>query len=109
MATIRVSQTDVEGGRHRQFVVCGTEGMLEIRPLEPPRLSLTLDRRRDRFVRGYQEVPLPKMTGRYDDQLRELARIARGETQSEYSPTHDLLVQELTLRASGLEPTSARE
>jgi predicted dehydrogenase len=107
LATIRVSLTEVDGGQRRQLVVCGTEGTLEIRPLEPPRLSLALDRRRDRFVRGHQEVPLPKMTGRYDDQLRELARIARGEAQSEYSPSHDLVVQELILRASGLEPASA--
>jgi predicted dehydrogenase len=107
LATIRVSLTEVDGGRSRQFVVCGTEGTVEIRPLEPPHLGLTLSRRRDRFVRGYQEVPLPKMSGRYDDQLRELARIARGETQSTYLPAHDLLVQELTLRASGLEAASA--
>ena len=78
-ATIRVSLTEVEGGPHRQFVVCGTEGTLEIRPLEPPRLSLTLDRPRGQWVRGCQEVSLPKMPGRYDDQLRQLAhRPGRG-------------------------------
>lgn len=101
LATIRVSMTDVGGGERRQFVVCGTEGTAEIRPLEPPRLTLTLDRRRDQFAKGRHEVPLPTMTGRYDDQLRHLARIARGETQPEYLPDHDLLVQELVLRASG--------
>ena len=102
LATIRVSVTEVGGERRRQFVVCGTEGTVEIRPLEPPRAYLTLGRARDKFARGYQEVPLPKMSGRYDDQLCDLARIARGQAEPEYAPAHDLLVQELVLQASGL-------
>lgn len=103
LATVRVSVTEVEGMHRRQFVVCGTEGSVEIRPLEPAVMHLSLDRPRDKYVRGRQEVTLPKMSARYDDQFRELARIARGEAQAEYSPEHDLLVQELTLRASGME------
>lgn len=101
-ATIRVSLNEVDGVRRRQFVVCGTEGTLEIKPLEPPRLTLALTRPRGKFRPGYQEVELPPPAGRYDDHLRELARIARGETSSEYSPAHDLAVQEMVLRASGL-------
>jgi predicted dehydrogenase len=102
LATIHVSATEVEGGQRRQFVVCGTEGTVEIRPLEPPRLYLSLDRPRHRYARGRHEIPLPPMPGRYDDQMRELARIARGEAESEYTPANDLLVQELVLRASHL-------
>jgi predicted dehydrogenase len=101
-ATIRVNLNEVDGGRRRQFVVCGTEGTLEIKPLEPPRASLALTRPRGKYRQGYQEVELPPLAGRYDDHLRELARIARGEVASEYSPAHDLAVQEMVLRASGL-------
>ena len=101
-ATIRVSLNEVDGGRRRQFVVCGTEGTIEIKPLEPPRATLALTRARGKFRPGYQEVELPAPAGRYDDHLRELARIARGEAASEYSPAHDLAVQEMLLRASGL-------
>ena len=101
-ATIRVSLNEVDGGRRRQFVVCGTEGTLEIKPLEPPRATLALTRPRGKFRQGYQEVELPAPAGRYDDQLRELARVARGEAASEYPPAHDLAVQEMLLRASGL-------
>lgn len=104
-ATIRVSVTEVDGGRRRQFVVCGTEGTLEIRPLEPPRLSLVLDRPRGRFTKGWQEVALPPLPGRYDGQLQELAKIARGEAEPEYSAAHELIVQEMVLRASGLSAT----
>ena len=103
LATVRVSVTEVEGMPRRQFVVCGTEGSVEIRPLEPAAMHLSLDRPRDKYVRGRQEVTLPKTSPRYDDQFRELAHIARGEAQPEYTPEHDLLVQDLTLRASGME------
>ena len=102
LATIDVNVTEVDGGRRRQFVVCGSEGTLEIRPLEPAKATLALDRPRGKYRKGFQELALPTPSGRYDDQLRELARIVRGEAQSEYPPEHDLAVHELVLRASGM-------
>ena len=63
---------------------------------------MALDKPRDSFKRGYQEVTLPKMPGRYDDQLAELARIIRGEEASRYPAEHDLAVHETILRASNL-------
>ena len=97
-----VSLVEVEGGQRRQFVVCGDQGTIDIRPLEPPALLLALEKPRDAFRPGYQEVPLPKMPGRYDDQLAELARIIRGEMAHPYPPAHDLAVHETILRASGM-------
>jgi predicted dehydrogenase len=101
-ATIRSSLVEVQAGRRRQFVVCGTEGTIDIRPLEPPAVEVTLSTPRGPFVKGTQQVPMPKMSGRYDDHLRELARIVRGEKQPEYGPEHDLAVHEAVLRAAGL-------
>jgi predicted dehydrogenase len=105
-ATIRASVVEVDGESRRQFVICGDEGTLDIRPLEPPKLRLALARPRPGFRSGYQEVELPPMPGRYDDQLRELAQIIRGEKEHPYPPEHDLAVQEAVLLASGrpLEP-----
>jgi predicted dehydrogenase len=100
-ATIQACAVEVEGEKRRQFTVCGTEGTIDIRPLEPPKLLLALSKPKGTYRKGYQEVTLPAMPGRYDDHLIELARIVRGEKQSEYPPEHDLLVQELVLRASG--------
>jgi predicted dehydrogenase len=100
--TIRSAVVEVEGGRRRQFVVCGDRGTVDIRPLEPPRLLLALAEPRAGFTRGYQEVVLPPMPGRYDDQLLELAQIIRGERESDYPPSHDLAVHETVLLASGL-------
>lgn len=103
--TVRSSVVEVEGGQRRQFVVCGDKGTIDIRPLEPPTLRLALEKPRDAFRQGYQEVPLPKMPGRYDDQLAELAKIIRGEMGHPYPPAHDLAVQETVLLASGMPVT----
>jgi predicted dehydrogenase len=101
-ATVRSSLVEVQASRRRQFVVCGTEGTVEIRPLEPPAVELVLSAPHGRFVKGPQQVIMPRMTGRYDDHLRELARVVRGEQQPEYAPAHDLAVHETVLRAAGL-------
>jgi len=101
-ATIRSAVMEVEGGKRRQFVVCGDQGTVDIRPLETPRLQLALSGARGEYKKGYQEVKLAAMPGRYDDQLIEFARIIRGEIKSDYTPAHDLAVHEAVLRASGL-------
>ena len=103
-ATIRSALVEVDGQKRRQFVVCGDRGTVDIRPLEPPKLLFAPDRPVAEYKKGYQEVTLPKMPGRYDDQLIELARIIRGEKESEYPPEHDLAVQEAVLKASGVAP-----
>ena len=102
ICTIRSAVIEFQGERRRQFTVCGDKGTVDMKPLEPPRLLLALAEPRGDYRRGYQEVKLPPMPGRYDDQLRDLARILRGEKQHDYTPAHDLLVCELTLRAAGL-------
>lgn len=101
-ATVRSAVVEVDGFRRRQLVVCGDEGTIDIRPLEPPKLQLALAEPREGFKRGYQEVELPAMPGRYDEQLIDLARIIRGEKESDYPPSHDLAVHEAILLASGL-------
>ncbi len=102
IATIRATVVEADGGRRRQFVVAGDEGTASILPLEPPRLTLTLSKPKGQFPRGYHEVDLPEMPGRYDEQLIELARIVRGEMEHPYPTEHDLAVQEAVLLASGL-------
>jgi predicted dehydrogenase len=107
--TIRSALVEVEGYQRRQFVVCGEQGTVDIRPLEPPKVLLSLESPRGTFQRGNQEVAMPKMAGRYDDQLIELARAIRGEIESPYSRWHDLSVHETILRASGMPLTSSSE
>jgi predicted dehydrogenase len=99
-ATIRSSVLEVEGSRRRQFTVCGTRGTIEIEPLEPPHLTLTLDRPQGGFRKGPQIVELAKMDGRYDGDLLDFAAAIRGEQHYEYSLEHDLTVQACVLQAS---------
>ncbi len=101
-ATVRSSLVEVDGGRRRQIVVCGTEGTVAIEPLEPPQLSLTLDRPRGEFRTGTQTINLPVSSGRYDGDLISLATAIRGETTFEYSLEHDLMVQSCILEASNM-------
>jgi predicted dehydrogenase len=99
-ATVRSSMVEVDGGRRRQLVVCGTAGTIEIEPLEPAQLTLTLDQARGNYRKGTQTVELPKSSGRYDGDLIALAAAIRGESTYEYSLEHDLVVQACVLEAS---------
>jgi predicted dehydrogenase len=100
-AIVRSSIIEPDGGPRRQFIVCGTKGSCEIRPLEPPAMTLTIDAPHDHFKKGTQEVPLEKAP-RYAADWIEFAKAIRGEIEWEFKPEHDLAVQETVLRASGL-------
>ena len=101
-ATVRSALVEVDGGRRRQMVVCGDEGTIALRPLEPPTLSLTLARPQGTFSQGTHSVELPPRGGRYDGGFKDLARVLRGEKELEFSYDHDLAVQRAVLQASGL-------
>jgi predicted dehydrogenase len=102
-ATIRSALMEVDGFRRRQFVVCGSGGTIEIKPLEPPRLTLTLAQPRGEFAQGTHVLELLRPAGRYDGDFLDLAQVIRGEKSLAFTPEHDLAVQEALLRASGVE------
>ena len=101
-ASIRSSVCEVEGGRRRQFTVCGTKGTVVIRPLEPFRLSLTLESDTETYRRGTHQLELPASTGRYDGDMQHFAAVIRNKEPAEYNTDHDLAVQEAVLRASNM-------
>jgi predicted dehydrogenase len=98
-STIRSALVEVEGQSRRQFVVCGTKGTIEIKPLEPPELSLALESGRGIYQKGYQQVNLRTMSGRYDEQLRDFARLVGGEKKADFTKNHDLMVHRTLLKA----------
>ena len=100
-ATVRAAVVEHEGYKRRQLIVCGDEGSIEIKPLEPPVMRMTLAKDHGEFKAGCHDVPLRAIPGRYDEQITELAQVIRGEIPNPYPPAHDLLVQECTLLASG--------
>jgi predicted dehydrogenase len=104
-ATVRSAMVEVDGGARRNFVVCGTKGTFDIRPLEPAAARLALDAPHGEFKKGYQDVSFPKSGGRYDRDFADLARGIRGEKTFEFTPEHDLAVEETLLLACGL-PTA---
>ena len=102
IATIRCNHLDPFGFPRRHFNVAGEMGAVEINPLEPPALKLSLDRPRGDYAKGTRQVPLPTKTGRYDDEFRDLARVVRGEKELAWDTEHDLTVHEAVLRGSGM-------
>jgi hypothetical protein len=53
------------------------------------------------YRKGYQDVTFPKYT-RYVDDAADMARIIRGEKESDFPYEHDLAVQTTLLKACGL-------
>ena len=102
IATIRCNHLDPFGFPRRHFHVVGQWGVFQINPLEPPQVRLALDRPRGRFKKGFQDVELRSMSGRYDDEFRDLAKVIRGEKNLAWDSTHDLAVHEAVLRGSGM-------
>lgn len=101
IASIKSCAMEVEGGERRHLVVCGSEGTLQIQPLDNPQVRLALSKPQGEFKKGVQEVKLPKYN-RYVDDAADMARVIRGEKEFEFSYAHDLAVQETLLKACKL-------
>lgn len=102
ICTIRSALVEVEGWERRQFVICGTQGTIEIKPIEDPALKLSLDRPRGKFKKGSQFVELENNGDRYDAQLMDFAKMIRGVKKPDYGFDHDLITQESVLRAASI-------
>jgi len=101
LATVKTSAVEVEGFLRRHFVVCGSEGTAHIEPLDSPKVvRLALSKERGKYRKGYQDVPVPGYE-RYVGDAADFARVIRAEKMFDWSPMHDLAVQETVLKASG--------
>jgi len=100
-ATVKSSALEVNGFDRRHLVVCGTEGTFHIQPLDDPSARVALSTARDPYVRGYQDITFPKYN-RYIDDAADMAKIIRGEKETDFTPEHDLAVQAALLQACGI-------
>ena len=100
-AAIRCNHVDPFGGPRRQFSVIGDAGSIEIRPLEPPKLVLMIDRPRGDYKKGAHEIDFPR-GGRYDGDFQDLAAVLSGAKDFDWDYAHDLAVQRAVLEASGM-------
>ncbi len=87
--------------RYRAFEIHGTNGAAIVQPIEPPMVTVDLEKPAGPYVKGVQKVPMPAYH-RYAADMMELAAAVRGETGLRVSHDEDLLVQEALLRASGM-------
>lgn len=101
-ATVRVNYADPFGGPRRRFTVTGTEGTVEIRPMESGQVRLSLSQARGAYAKGEQAISLPRQGGRFDGEFIDLARVVRGEKSLAWNARHDIAVHEAVLRASGV-------
>jgi Predicted dehydrogenases and related proteins len=103
-SVVRVSSVEVNGFGRRQFVICGTEGTLELKPFERPTvMTYAVANMGNAYCDRKETVILPECTGRYDEQLLDFAKMVRGEKENPFSYDHELLIHQITLKACGLE------
>jgi predicted dehydrogenase len=101
IASVKSSAMEVNGFQRRHLVVCGTEGTFHIQPLDNPSVRVSLSQPRGDYKQGLQEIALPKYT-RYVGDAVDMARIIRGEKETDFPYAHDLAVQQTLLKACGL-------
>lgn len=90
----------------RRLVISGTNGWIELRPLErfdgqPLQMEMMLKEGNAEYPAGTHVIDFGIRRDRYKEQLAELAEIIRGEMKNPYTYEHDYLVQKVTLAASG--------
>jgi predicted dehydrogenase len=96
------------GNLCRRLRIDGSNGTIDLCPIERfdgvrMALKMTLANPAGGYGAGDNEVDFGPQTDRYADQLRELARIVRGEAPNDPAQyDHDLKVHELTLRICGI-------
>ena len=100
-ATVRINFADPFGSPRRLFAVTGTEGSIELAPMESGNVKLSLSAPREKFAKGTQTFKLEGSGGRYGGEFLDLARVVRGEKKLAWNADHDIAVHEVLLRAAG--------
>lgn len=103
--TVRSNATEANGYYKRQLKVVGTEGTVEIQPLETPTLV------REAMIKDGVEHPWHDYSysvfpgypnGRYTDMMLEFAACVRGEMENPYSYAYEIALQRTLLQACGV-------
>lgn len=101
-AVVRCNYADPFGDDRRRISVTGTEGTLEIAPMESRKVTLSLTHARGGYAKGTQSFPFGSPSGRFDGEFIDLFHVLRGEKAFEWDAAHDIAVHEAVLRASGV-------
>jgi predicted dehydrogenase len=102
MATLRCNMADPFGGPRRRFLITGTEGSMEIMPLESGQITARFTTSRGPYPKGTQQISLPVPSGRYDAELTAFAEAIRQGKSLPWDAAHDIAVHETALQAGGV-------
>ncbi|MBN8527497.1 MAG: Gfo/Idh/MocA family oxidoreductase [Planctomycetes bacterium] len=105
-ATVNACSRKAGGLDARRMVVCGSNGTIELSPLErfdgqPLAVHLTLREARGGHPAGRSVIDCGARRDRYREHLLEFADMVRTRTRGRHGSAHDRLVHEITLAASG--------
>ena len=105
VARIFVSSVECNGWGRRCFSVAGSEGTIEIRPLEVP-VKMTLAKKgegKEYFEDYAKELPTVSLPDscRYDEMIEDLYAFVTGQKENPYSYEHEALVQKVLDRIVG--------
>ena len=110
-ATVRVSVEEVDGMKHRRFIVCGTKGSAELCPIEPPGpeyytrnllVRLSLKNGNDCYPAGTHMVATGILGDRYGRQLEEFYDLVRNGTSNPFSYLHEYEMHRALMEACGI-------
>ena len=102
LATVKSAAVEVEGFARRHLVLCGSEGTFHMQPLDASNVRVAFSKARGAYRQGYQTIELGDYP-RYVEDFADMARIIRGEKDSDYSYDHDYAVQKTVLGACGVD------
>ncbi len=100
-AVVRCNFADPFGNQRRRISVTGTEGTLEIAPMESRTVKLSLSRAHGDHAKGTRTFSHGEPEGRYDGEFIDLFHVLGGEKTFAWDAAHDIAVHEAILRASG--------
>ncbi len=108
VASIRVNSQEVNGFGRRQFVLCGKNGSVELKPIENGQQPIHLSFSDRRFISSAYsdikaDIPFAPPTGRYDVMVKDLYQYIRGTKENPYTYEYEFQLQRMVLAASGFD------
>lgn len=103
LAEVSVAAFQPNGGKYRRLEIVGSNGVTLVQPYAPLHLMVDLKQAAGPYKAGEQQVQLVNPPGpTYAPDFQEMARVIRQGEKPSYSPEHDLVTQEVLLRACGM-------
>lgn len=99
VAEISVAAMHPHGNAYRIVEITGTNGSAKVQPFSPLRLVTHLKDPGGPYPAGLRETDFtPDKLPAYSPDFLEMARVIREKAAPSYSPTHDLMTQEVLLK-----------